>query len=94
MKKLILVFALMFSLSMVAQNKSVYDGEPKLSITKAELPVGKSFAMLILDGRPMVTGVITEKTLVDLPKNVNFILSVEGLKVQKYRLYPLPPKEK
>lgn len=97
MKKIILVFALMFSVSMVAQNKTVYDGEPKTFITKTELPIGKSFALLLLDGSPMVTGIITRSTLADLPKNDVFILSVEGLKVQKYRLPPLPsdkPKKK
>lgn len=95
MKKILVLFVFLFSLGMTAQSQtSTAEKERpiKTSIAKADLPIGASFAMVLYD-MPIVTGVVTEKTLHDLPIGVPFILSVNG-KVTQYILDPLPPKPK
>lgn len=92
MKKFLVVFVFLFSLGLVAQT-SVDKEVVKEVISKADLPIGKTFAMLILDSDvPIVSGVIDKDLLSRLPIGRTFILSVDGV-VQKYRLLPLPPRE-
>ena len=92
MKKILVVFVFLFSLGLVAQT-SVDKEVVKEVISKADLPIGKTFAMLILDSDvPIVSGVIDKDLLSRLPIGRTFILSVDGV-VQKYRLLPLPPRE-
>ena len=97
MKKVLVLFVFLFSLGMTAQNSLTSKEDIKTEISKTEiskddLPIGESFAMLILDGSPIVTGVIDRKLLYRLPIGRTFILSVKG-KVTKYNLVPLPKRK-
>jgi hypothetical protein len=79
--------ALLILVSTSVFSQSTIEDAPSLNLVSAsDLPIGKSFVVLPLDGSPAFAGIITKETINHMPINSPFILKVTGLEVKKYKI--------
>jgi|TARA_R110002110_G_scaffold92763_5_gene241978 hypothetical protein len=87
MKKVLVILVLLISTSVFAQSEGILDDPFTRSITQKDLPIGKSFVVMPLDGTTTFGGVIDDLTISYLPRNTPFILKYDGGKPMKYNIY-------
>ena len=67
MKKILLILVLLISTSVFAQNAGINDAPFTRSISQKDLPAGKTFFLLPLNGDVSFSGVIDEETIYYMP---------------------------
>jgi hypothetical protein len=87
MKKILILLALIISTSVFAQNEGILDGPFTRSMSQSDLPMGKSFLVLPLDGTPSFSGFVDEVTISYMPMNTPFVLKVDGLEPKKFNIF-------
>jgi hypothetical protein len=87
MKKILLILVLLISTSVFAQSEDIQDGPFTRTISQKDLPIGKSFLVIPLDGTVSFAGIIDEITISYMPINTPFILKVEGVESRKFNIY-------
>jgi hypothetical protein len=87
MKKVLLILFVLISTSVFAQSEAILDAPFTRSISQTDLPSGKSFIVLPLDGTLSFGGIINDTTITDLPRNMPFILKVDGEVAKRFNIY-------
>jgi|MDSY01.1.fsa_nt_gb hypothetical protein len=86
MNKFTLIFALVLSTTLFSQN-DILDKSFTRSISQEDLPIGKSFIVLTLDGTPAFAGIIDAETIGYMPRNTPFVLKLTGSKLKRFNIY-------
>jgi hypothetical protein len=86
MKKFSTILVLLISMSAFSQN-NILDQPLTRSISQADLPIGKSFIVMPLDGTAAFAGIIGAETMSYIPRNTPFILKLTGSESKRFNIY-------
>jgi hypothetical protein len=85
MKKFFTLLVFLISMSLFSQ-KDIINEPFAAYMTQEDMPVGKSFIVIPLDGSPAFAGISDAITVSYMPINTPFVLKVTGRESKRFKL--------